>query len=174
MKSNLNRTHRYIAPMFFADLINSNSGKLFGNRTVITKPRYYIHPERKDAMVCVTEVLDNERFDSYMKELRNDQSYVLDKIVGTEPLRSMIVLKIPTWINIDNFIKGQYSKVSSIKVQKNWFPEKFIRSYQVLTRDEKLIEEIAKSLDVDPRIIGELDEVPNIEEEIFNNQISTP
>ena len=170
MLPNLNRTHKYIAPLFFADLINTKAEKLFSNRTVITKPRYYLHAERRDVIICVTEILKNEQFDSYMRELRNDPSYVLDKIVGTDPLKAMVVLKIPKWINLDNFVKGKYSKISGIKVQKNWFPENFMHSYRVLTRDKTLIAEIAKNLDVDPEIIGELDDIPRIEDELFNHQ----
>jgi len=166
----LNRTHRYIAPMFFADLKNSRSEKLFANRQIVERPRYYVHQNRKDVIVCVMKVLDAERFDSSMKELRNDSTYVSDKMVKGDFLRSIVVLKTPAWIRIDKFLEGKYSQIATIKIQKAWFPDSYLREYRVMVKDPKLVEEIAKALDVDPSIIGEMDEIPRLEEEVFNYQ----
>jgi hypothetical protein len=167
MKMKLNRTHRYIAPLFFGDLINIKIENLFKKRDIVDVPRYYLHKVRKDVLVCVVTIRDMEQFQDYIQDIRLQSPYVNDQMINGNPPVAVILFTIPDWINLDAFLKGKYSKISKRKVEKCWFPERFSREYRVTIRDPKLIEEIAKDLDVDLQIIGELDDVPSVDEEYY-------
>jgi hypothetical protein len=167
MKPKLNRTHRYIAPMFFGDLINIKIENLFKKRDVVEVPRYYLHSGRKDVIVCVVTIKDIERFQEEIQEIRMQKPYVTDIFKSGNPPTSVVLFSIPEWIDINAFLKGKYTKISKRKIEKCWFPERFEREYRVAIRDPKLIAEIAEDLNVDPSIIGELDSIPAAEEEYY-------
>jgi hypothetical protein len=170
MKTKLNKTHRYIAPMFFGDLINIKIESLFKKRDVVEVPKYYLHSGRKDVIVCVVTIKDVERYQEEIQEIRMQKPYITDIFKSGNPPVSVVLFSIPEWINIDAFLKGEYTKISKRKIEKKWFPERFVREYRVATRDPKLIEEIAEELNVDSSIIGELDEIPNPKEEYYMSE----
>lgn len=170
MKNKINKTQRYIAPLFFGDLINIKIENLFKKRDIVEVPRYYLHKLRQDVMVCVVEIKDIQRFQEEIEEIRLQPPYVTDLFKNGDPPTSVILFNIPDWINIDQFLKGKYTKISSRKIDKRWYPSKFEREYKVTVRDNSLVEEIAQQLNVDPSIIGELDEVPKEEEEYYKSE----